>query len=239
MSLKKSAWGAAALAATLLLAACGGSGGSSPAPASGGDAAAGGTYGVSFDKMNAFREGEQKAMQAAAGELGVTLDLQVANTDAQRQSSQIESLISKGSKAVVSIPWDTQAVQADAEAAKAANIPFITFDQAPADLSWVTFHVGGDPLADGTAAGQFYCKAAGGQPFTLLEFQGSLNNDNGVEARARPRRHREHAVQDAGSQRHLRPDRRSPARDLLRPAEGEPAAARGYRRPRHHRVHRR
>jgi ABC-type sugar transport system substrate-binding protein len=180
MSLKKSAWGAAALAATLLLAACGGSGGSSPAPASGGDAAAGGTYGVSFDKMNAFREGEQKAMQTAAGELGVTLDLQVANTDAQRQSSQIESLISKGSKAVVSIPWDTQAVQADAEAAKAANIPFITFDQAPADLSWVTFHVGGDPLADGTAAGQFYCKAAGGQPFTLLEFQGSLNNDNGV-----------------------------------------------------------
>ena len=90
MSLKKNALGAAALAATLLLAACGGSpsGGSSPATPA--QDAAGGTYGISFDKMNAFREGEQKAMQTAAGQLGVTLDLQVANTDAQRQSSQIE-----------------------------------------------------------------------------------------------------------------------------------------------------
>ena len=90
MSLKKNALGAAALAASLLLAACGGSPSSGSAPAAAGQDAAGGSYGISFDKMNAFREGEQKAMQAAAGELGVPLDLQVANTDAQRQSSQIE-----------------------------------------------------------------------------------------------------------------------------------------------------
>ena len=169
---------ALALATTLLASACGSSD-SDATPAASGQAG-GGVYGASFDKINAFREGEQKALETAASAAGVTLDLQVANGEAQRQSSQVESMISKKVKGIISIPWDVNAVQADAEAAKAENIPFVTFDQAPADLSWVTYHIGGDPLADGMAAGTFFCEAAGGKPFTLLEFQGSLNNDNGI-----------------------------------------------------------
>jgi len=53
-------------------------------------------------------------------------------------------------------------------------------DQAPADLDAVTYHVGGDPCADGRTAGEFFVKAAAGKPFKLLEIQGSLANDNGI-----------------------------------------------------------
>lgn len=176
--MKSPAIAAIAFATILLASACGNS--SSEPTAGSSQDAGGGVYGASFDKINAFREGEQKALETNAKAAGVTLDLQAANGDAQRQSSQVESMISKKVKGIISIPWDVNAVQADAEAAKAANIPFVTFDQAPADLSWVTYHIGGDPLADGTAAGAFFCKAAAGKPFTLLEFQGSLNNDNGI-----------------------------------------------------------
>lgn len=55
-------------------------------------------------------------------------------------------------------------------------MPFI----APADLKAVTYHVGGDPCADGNVAGEFFVKTAAGKPFKLLELQGVLANDNGI-----------------------------------------------------------
>ena len=53
-------------------------------------------------------------------------------------------------------------------------------DQAPADIKSATYHVGGDPCADGKVAGDFFVKAAAGKPFKLLELQGGLANDNGI-----------------------------------------------------------
>ena len=200
MKMKKTnyaAIGVLMLSGAMVLSACGGStstAASAPAAASAAAPAASAAapaasaaapaeamvIGVSFDKMITFREGEKAAIEAAAKELGVTLDFQVAEEDAQRQSSQIEAMIANGDKAIVSIPWDIEAVKADIDAANAAGVPFVTFDQAPSDPSWVPFHVGGDPYADGAAAGKFYCTTAGGKDFTLLEFQGGLNNDNGI-----------------------------------------------------------
>lgn len=136
--------------------------------------------GVSFDKMESFRQGELKAIEAAAARHGVRIVFQNAQEDAQRQASQIESMISQGVKAIVAIPWDIQAAVNDAATAHAANVAYVTLDQAPADLSAVDFHVGGDPCADGRAAGEFFAKAADGKPFKLLELQGGLSNDNGI-----------------------------------------------------------
>ena len=67
-----------------------------------------------------------------------------------------------------------------AQVAKAAGVPFVTMDQAPANLDAVTYHVGGDPCADGKTAGEFFVKVANGKPFKLLEIQGGLANDNGI-----------------------------------------------------------
>ena len=186
-----SALGVVIVSGAMVLSACGGSSSSTEATSAPVESAAAPAesaaapaeemvIGVSFDKMIAFREGEKAAIEAAAKELGVTLDFQVAEEDAQRQSSQIEAMIANGAKGIVSIPWDIEAVKADIDAAGAAGVPFVTFDQAPSDPSWVSFHVGGDPYADGAAAGKFYCETAGGKDFTLLEFQGGLNNDNGI-----------------------------------------------------------
>lgn len=136
--------------------------------------------GVSFDKMESFREGELRAIEKAAEAKGATIIFQNAQEDAQRQASQIESMIAQGAKAIVAIPWDIEAAVNDANNARAAGVAFVTLDQAPADLEAVDFHVGGDPCADGRAAGEFFAKAAAGEPYKLLELQGGLSNDNGI-----------------------------------------------------------
>jgi len=162
----------------LTLSACGGSSsGSDSAAGSDGDV----TIGISFDKMVAFREGEKKSLEAAAKDLGVKLIYQVAEDDAQRQSQQVETLISQGAKGIAVMPFDPEAIRADIEGAKSAGVTVTSFDQAPADLSWVAYHVGGDPLADGKAAAAEFVRIADGKPFKLLELQGALNSDNGIK----------------------------------------------------------
>ena len=136
--------------------------------------------GVSFDKIEPFREAQIKAIDAAIAEAGVAQEFVNADKDAQRQASQVDTLISHGVNAIISIPWDVEAAVTMAQVSDTSGVPFITMDQAPADLEAVTYHVGGDPCADGKTAGEFFVKAANGQPFKLLEIQGGLANDNGI-----------------------------------------------------------
>ncbi|MTE02039.1 substrate-binding domain-containing protein [Paracoccus sp. YIM 132242] len=136
--------------------------------------------GVSFDKVEPFREAQKAGLDAAIAAAGASQSFANADKDAQRQASQVDSLISEGVGAIIAIPWDIEAAVTIAQVAEASGIPFITMDQAPADLEAVTYHVGGDPCADGRAAGEFFVKVADGQPFKLLEIQGSLSNDNGI-----------------------------------------------------------
>lgn len=138
------------------------------------------TIGISFDKVEPFREGEIAAINKAIEAAGAKQQFANADKDAQRQASQVDSFISSGVSAIVSIPWDIEAAVNMAQVSRAAGIPFITMDQAPADVSAVTYHVGGDPCADGGTAGEFFIKAAAGKPFKLLEIQGGLANDNGL-----------------------------------------------------------
>ena len=140
---------------------------------------AGLTVCLSLDKVNAFREGELKLWRKAAAELGVKLIEQVAGEDAQRQSSQVDTCIAQKVSGIVSIPWDYQAVLQDIERAHAANIPFVTVDQAPADPSTVDTHIGGDPHADGLHAGQRLVALVGDKPTTVVDLQGALSAANG------------------------------------------------------------
>lgn len=137
--------------------------------------------GISLDKINAFREGEIKYLDLAAEELGVTLTYTNAEEDAQRQSGQMETLVSQGAQGIAVMPWDPEAIRADIVAAQDAGIFVTSFDQAPADLSWVSYFTAGDPLADGRAAAAEFIRIADGKPFKLLELQGALNSDNGIK----------------------------------------------------------
>jgi ABC-type sugar transport system substrate-binding protein len=142
---------------------------------------AGLTICLSLDKVNAFREGELKLWRKAAADLGVKLVEQVAGEDAQRQSSQVDTCIAQKVNGIVSIPWDNQAVLQDIERAHAANIPFATVDQAPADTSTVDTHIGGDPTSDGLHAGQQLVALVGDKPTTVVDLQGALSAVNGQE----------------------------------------------------------
>jgi len=150
-----------------------------------GESAEGITIGVSFDRLNdAFRIGEKKYLDLYAEELGVTLIYQDAQSDAQTQSSQIQSFIAQGVDGIIQIPWDTQAVAADIAAAAEAGIPLGIIDQQPADTSDVFFYVGGNPTADGRIAAEFLIDAVDGAELKVLELQGGLNNINGIERSA-------------------------------------------------------
>lgn len=142
---------------------------------------AGLTVCLSLDKVNAFREGELKLWRKAAQDLGIKLVEQVAGEDAQRQSSQIDTCIAQKVDGIVSIPWDNQAVLQDIERAHAAKIPFVTVDQAPADISTVDTHIGGNPTADGLAAGKRLVALVGDKPTKVVDLQGALSAVNGVE----------------------------------------------------------
>ncbi len=136
--------------------------------------------GISFDKVEPFREAQMAGIDAAIAKVGAGQKFANADKDAQRQASQVDTFISEGVSAIISIPWDIEAAVTMAQVATASGVPFITMDQAPADLEAVAYHVGGDPCADGRAAGEFFVQAANGAPFKLLEIQGSLSNDNGI-----------------------------------------------------------
>ena len=136
--------------------------------------------GVSFDKIEPFRVAEQKALDEAIANQKAKQSFANADKDAQRQASQVDTMVSQGVSAIIAIPWDIEAANDLARSTIAAGIPFVSLDQAPSDIKSVTYHVGGDPCADGKVAGEFFVKAAAGKPFKLLELQGGLANDNGI-----------------------------------------------------------
>ncbi len=181
MKRKSALGGIAASLAVIALAVTGCSSGGDPTTPGGDGDGENITIGISFDKMVAFREGEQKFLEQAADELGVTLVFQNAEEDAQRQSSQVEALVAQGAKGIAVMPHDPEAIRADIEAAQAAGAIVTSFDQAPANTDWVSYHVGGDPYADGKAAAAEFIRIADGKPFKLLELQGALNSDNGIK----------------------------------------------------------
>jgi ABC-type sugar transport system substrate-binding protein len=138
------------------------------------------TIGVSFDKIEPFRVAERKALTDAIAAVHARTTFANADKDAQRQASQVDTLVSQRVTAIIAIPWDIEAANDLARSAITSGIPFVSLDQAPSDIESVTYHVGGDPCADGKVAGEFFVKAAAGKPFKLLELQGGLVNDNGI-----------------------------------------------------------
>jgi ABC-type sugar transport system substrate-binding protein len=143
------------------------------------------TIGVSFDKMDdTFRIGEKKYLDLYAKEMGVKLIYSDAQQSAATQSSQIRSLIAQHVSGIIEIPWDTHAAAADVSAAKQAGIPLALMDQKPASTDGIFYYVGGNPCADGQMAGQFIADAAKSKKLVVLELQGSLNSENGLERSA-------------------------------------------------------
>ena len=62
------------------------------------------TIGISFDKVEPFREAEIKALDAAIAAARAKQVFANADKDAQRQASQVDTFLSDGVNAIISIP---------------------------------------------------------------------------------------------------------------------------------------
>lgn len=97
----------------------------------------------------------QKGAEAAAADLGVTLDYQGSTNDAAKQASTIEAGIAAGCNGIASSVPDPDALKGPMLAAKAAGIPTVTLNSGSAvfkDLGAFT-HVGQDEIIAGREAG--------------------------------------------------------------------------------------
>ena len=85
------------------------------------------TIGVSFDKIEPFRVAQKKAIEDAAKAAGVKVDFANADKDAQRQASQVDTIVSDKYFAIVAIPWDIEAAVLNlAVTSITAGIPFVS-----------------------------------------------------------------------------------------------------------------
>ena len=97
----------------------------------------------------------QKGAEAAAADLGVTLDYQGSTNDAAKQASTIEAGVAAGCSGIAASAPDPEAIKSAMLAAHEAGIPTVTMNSGSAvfkDLGAFT-HVGQDEVVAGREAG--------------------------------------------------------------------------------------
>lgn len=123
---------------------------------------------------------EAKTQGEAAG-YTIKLIFNVADGDPSRQANNIEDLITQGVDMIAARAEDAGAINASIRAAKAAGVPFITFDRK-SDSVAPTAHVGGDSYDQAlTTATKFAdLLAEKGVTGQCIELQGALTDINAV-----------------------------------------------------------
>ncbi|MEY5017593.1 MAG: hypothetical protein RL431_642 [Actinomycetota bacterium] len=97
----------------------------------------------------------QKGAEAAAADLGITLDYQGSSNDSAKQASTIDAGVSGGCNAIAASAPDPDAIKDAMLAADAAGIPTVTMNSGSAvfkDLGAIT-HIGQDEIVAGREAG--------------------------------------------------------------------------------------
>lgn len=127
-----------------------------------------------YMKAEALRQGKEAGVN-------ITWVINVANADPARQAANIEDLINQGVDVVVARAEDGAAIGASIRAAKAANIPFITFDRASKDVK-PDAHVGGDSYDQAITTGETFLELLKDKGVTgkCIELQGALTDVNAI-----------------------------------------------------------
>lgn len=123
-------------------------------------------------------EGEK---QGKAAGLKLEWTINVANADPARQAANIDDLITKGVDVIMARAFDSGAIGTSIKAAKAANIPFVTFDRGSTSGK-PTYHVGGDSFDQGRSTGEAFAEILkkAGIKGKCIELQGMLTDINAV-----------------------------------------------------------
>ncbi|MCT2587838.1 ABC transporter substrate-binding protein [Actinophytocola gossypii] len=200
--------GAAALCATLALSACtksedtGGGGGSTPGTGGAQVAQTGAADGPTCDleqygaeeldlsnavvgfsqsekEANPFRIAETESIKAEAAAVGVKNLLTTnANSQLNKQISDIQDMINKGAQALIVAPLNSDGLEPALDAARAKNIPVITVDRklnAEPCQDYVSF-LGSDFVEQGKRAAQEMAEALGNKGKVAILLGTSGNN---------------------------------------------------------------
>src|SRR5580692_6328050 len=127
-----------------------------------------------------YFQSEGKTMGDAAG-VHFKWIINVANNDPAQQAANIEDLINQNVDVIVARAKDDTAIGASIRAAKAANIPFVTFDRESSTIK-PTAHVGADSYAHAKLAATALVAdlKAKGAKAKCIELLGSQVDTNAV-----------------------------------------------------------
>lgn len=100
---------------------------------------------------------DKETMESYAKEKGVTLKVQVADTDTAQQASQVENLISQGVDVLILAPADAEAAAQSVDKAHSAGIKVISYDRLITD-SDVDLYMSFDNEKVGELQGEYITK---------------------------------------------------------------------------------
>ena len=118
-----------------------------------------------------------KGAQREAAKTGFTIDMQIADSDLQRQCSQIDTFITQKKDIIVVDPTSTLGVSNCVNKAVDAGIPVVTVGTVPESSARVLTTITPNPYADGFGAGIATAKDAGKDtPITAVMINGVSGN---------------------------------------------------------------
>jgi ribose transport system substrate-binding protein len=136
-------------------------------------------FSQSEKEANPFRIAETQSIRDEAAKLGITnLLVTNAQSDLNRQISDIKSLLDRGAQLLVVAPLNSDGLQPALDAAKARKVPVVTIDRKVTSrpcTDYLTF-IGSDFVQQGKRAAQAMAKATGGTGKVVILLGSSGNN---------------------------------------------------------------
>ena len=135
-------------------------------------------FSQSEKEANPFRTAETQSIKDEAAKKGVDLLYTNAQSDLNKQISDIKSLLDRGAKLLIVAPLNSDGLQPAFDAAKAKQVPVVTIDRKVTSqpcADYLTF-IGSDFVEQGKRAAQQMIKATGGSGKVAILLGASGNN---------------------------------------------------------------
>ncbi|KJK46878.1 LacI family transcriptional regulator [Lentzea aerocolonigenes] len=135
-------------------------------------------FSQSEKEANPFRTAETQSIKDEAAKKGVDLLYTNAQSDLNKQISDIKSLLDRGAKLLIVAPLNSDGLQPAFDAAKAKQVPVVTIDRKVTSqpcTDYLTF-IGSDFVEQGKRAAQQMIKATGGSGKVAILLGASGNN---------------------------------------------------------------
>lgn len=135
-------------------------------------------FSQSEKETNPFRTAETQSIRDEAAKHKVNLLVTNAQSDLNKQISDIKSLLDRGAKLLIVAPLNSDGLQPAFDAAKAKQVPVVTIDRKVTSqpcTDYLTF-IGSDFVEQGKRAAQQMIKATGGTGKVAILLGASGNN---------------------------------------------------------------